>query len=356
MSAATVATHRSTMRAVVQRGYGPPDVLEQADVDMPVAGDTDVLIRVRAASVHPGDYYVMTGVPYVMRLVFGLRRPRDAIRGRDVAGVVEAVGTAVTDLQPGDEVFGWSTTGTLAEYVCAPADHFVRKPANLTMEQAAAVPMSAFAALQALRDVADVQPGQSVLVTGASGGVGTFAVQLAKVLGAEVTGVCSTGNVDLVRSLGADHVIDYNRTDFTRTGHRYDVILDNVEAQPLSATRRALAPSGTLIPNNGRGGRWLGPIRRIITARVRSLFTRQTLRPFFSLEKRQDLLALIELLEAGQITPVIDRTYPLSQAAGALRYLGVGHTRGKVVVTVSGATANPPSRISRIVPGRRASP
>jgi len=340
----TVTAHRSTMRAVVQRRYGPPDVLEQADVAAPVPGDGDVLVRVRAASVHPGDYYLLTGVPYVMRLVFALRRPRDAIRGRDLAGVVEAIGSGVTDFKPGDEVFGWSTTGTLAEYVCAPADHLVRKPANLTMAQAAAVPQSAFAALQALRDVADVRPGQSVLVTGASGGVGTFAVQIAKALGAEVTGVCSTPNADLVRSLGAGRVIDYTRTDFTRTGQHYDVILDNVEARSLSAARRALAPSGTIIPNSGRGGRWLGPLRRIVTARLLSLLTRQTLRPFFSLEKRQDLLTLTELIEARQVTPVVDRTYPLSQAADALRHLGAGHTRGKVVVTLPTATANPPAR------------
>jgi NADPH:quinone reductase-like Zn-dependent oxidoreductase len=233
-------------------------------------------------------------------------------------------------------VFGWSTTGTLAEYTCAPADHFAPKPVNLTMEQAAAIPVSAFTALQALRDIANVQPGQTVLITGASGGVGTFAVQIAKALGAEVTGVCSTrrGNVDLVRTLGADHVIDYTQVDFTRTGLRYDVILDNVEAQPLAATRRALAPRGTLIPNNGKGGRWVGPLGRILKARVLSLFTRQTLRPFLSRGNRADLLALKELIEAGKVTPVIDRTYPLSQAAAALRYVGEGHTQGKVVVIV----------------------
>ena len=328
------ATTASTMMAIVQRRYGGPDVLEYTQVAKPVVGDDDVLVRVHAAAVHPGDYFLMTGVPYVIRLAFGLRRPRSGVPGMDVAGRVEAIGRNVQGLDLGDEVFGWSTTGTLAEYACAPADHFAPKPANLTLEQAAAVPMSASTALQALRDIANVQPGQTVLITGASGGVGTFAVQIAKALGAEVTGVCSTRNVDLVRSLGADHVIDYTRTDFTRTGQRYDVILDNVEAQSLSAARRALTPTGTLIPNSGAGGRWFGPLGRILKARLRSLFTRQALRPFLSRENRHDLLALKALIEAGKVTPVIDRTYPLSQAAAALRYVGAGHTQGKVVVTV----------------------
>jgi NADPH:quinone reductase-like Zn-dependent oxidoreductase len=210
----------------------------------------------------------------------------------------------------------------------------VRIPANLSAGQAAAVPTSGLTALQALRDIAHVKPGQAVLITGASGGVGTFAVQIAKALGAEVTGVCSTRNMELVRSAGADHVIDYTRTDFTRTGLRYDVIFDSVEAQSLSEVRRALSPTGTLIPNSGRGGLWVGPLGRIVKARARSLFTRQTLRPFTSVGKRQDLLDLAELLEAAQLAPVIDRTYPLSEAAQALRYVGAGHTRGKVVVTV----------------------
>jgi NADPH:quinone reductase-like Zn-dependent oxidoreductase len=322
------------MRAIVQRCYGSPEVLESADVDRPAVGDDDVLVRVRAASVHPGDYFIMTGEPYVVRLAFGLRRPRHPIPGRDLAGVVAAVGKDVADLQPGDEVFGWSTTGTLAEYACVPADQLVRTPANLSAGQAAAVPTSGLTALQALRDIAHVKPGQAVLITGASGGVGTFAVQIAKALGAEVTGVCSTRNMELVRSAGADHVIDYTRTDFTRTGLRYDVIFDSVEAQSLSEVRRALSPTGTLIPNSGRGGLWVGPLGRIVKARARSLFTRQTLRPFTSVGKRQDLLDLAELLEAAQLAPVIDRTYPLSEAAQALRYVGAGHTRGKVVVTV----------------------
>ncbi len=322
------------MKAVVQRRYGPPELLEYTDVGRPAVGEGDVLIGVRAASVHLGDYFVLTGVPHIVRLAFGLRRPRHPIPGRDVAGVVEAVGKAVTDLEPGDEVFGWSTTGTLAEYACVPANQLVRKPDRLTMAQAAAVPTSALTALQALRDIAHVQSGHRVLVTGASGGVGTFAVQIAKMLGAEVTGVCSTRNVELVRSLGAAHVIDYTRTDFTGAGERYDVILDNVEAHPLSEVRRALAPTGTLIPNSGRGGRRIGPLGRVVKARARSLFTRQTLKPLISFEKHQDLLTLADWLEAGEVTPVIDRTYPLSAAADALRYVGAGHTRGKVVITV----------------------
>lgn len=324
----------ATMRAVVQHRYGPPSVLELSEVGLPSPGRGDVLVQVGAASVHPGDYFVMTGEPYVVRLAFGLRRPRHGIPGTDLAGVVAAVGKDVTALRPGDEVFGWSTAGTFAEYACVPADNLVSVPANLSVVDAAAVPTSAMTALQALREIANVRPGQTVLVTGASGGVGSFAVQIAKAFGAEVTGVCSTRNVDLVRSLGADHVVDYTRTDFTRTGKHYDVILDNVEAQPLAAVRRALTPTGTLIPNSGRGGRWLGPIPRIVKARVLSGFTRQQLRPFLSLGKRQDLLTLADLLTTGKVRAVIDRTYRLDEAADALRHVGAGHTRGKVVITV----------------------
>ncbi|RLQ84698.1 NAD(P)-dependent alcohol dehydrogenase [Mycetocola zhadangensis] len=322
------------MRAAVQRRYGPPSVLESSEIGLPLPGRGDVLVQVGAAAVHPGDYFVMTGEPYLVRLAFGLRRPRLGIPGRDLAGVVAAVGKDVTALRPGDEVFGWSTTGTLAEYACVPAGNLVSVPANLSIVSAAAVPTSAMTALQALRKIANVQPGQTVLVTGSSGGVGSFAIQIAKALGAEVTGVCSTHNVDLVRSLGADHVVDYTRTDFTRTEKRYDVILDNVEAQPLAVVRRALTPTGTLIPNSGRGGRWLGPLGRNIKARVLSGFTRQRLKPFLSVETHQDLLTLAEMLATGQVKPVIDRTYPLAEAADALRYVAAGHTRGKVVVTI----------------------
>lgn len=324
----------TTMRAAVQHRYGPPSVLESSEVGLPQPRGGDVLVRVGAASVHPGDYFVMTGEPYVVRLVFGLRRPRHGIPGRDLAGVVAAVGKNVTDFSPGDQVFGWSTAGTLAEYACVPAKNLVAVPANLSVAEAATVPTSGLTALQAMRDIAKVGPGQTVLVTGASGGVGSFAVQIAKAFGAEVTGVCSTGNVDLVRSLGADHVVDYTSTDFTRTEKRYDVILDNVEAQPLTTVRQALTPTGTLIPNSGHGGRWLGPIGRIVKARVLSGFSRQQLKPFASVEKRQDLLTLADLLATGQIKPVIDRIYTLDEAADALRYVAAGHTRGKVVITV----------------------
>jgi len=324
----------ATMRAAVRHRYGPPSVLESSEVEIPLPGRGDVLVKVGAASVHPGDYFVMTGEPYILRLVFGLRRPRHGVPGMDLAGVVAAVGKDVTDLRPGDEVFGWSTAGALAEYACVPADHLVPVPANVPVVHAAAMPTSAMTALQALRNIANVGPGQTVLVTGASGGVGSFAVQIAKAFGAEVTGVCSIRNVELVHSLGADHVIDYTRTDFTRAEKRYDVILDNVEAQPLVAVRRALAPTGVLIPNSGRGGRWLGPIPRIVKARVLSGFTRQQLKPFTSIGKRQDLLTLADLLATGQVRAVIDRTYALDDAADALRYVAAGHTQGKVVITI----------------------
>lgn len=322
------------MRAVVQQRYGSPAVLESADVSLPLPGRGEVLVRVGAAAIHPGDYFVMTGEPYMVRLAFGLRRPRHGIPGRDLAGVVSAVGRDVTTLRPGDEVFGWSTAGTLAEYACVPAQNLVPVPARLSVVEAAAVATSAMTALQAVRDIANVGAGQQVLITGASGGVGTFAVQIAKAFGAEVTGVCSTGSADLVRSLGADHVVDYTETDFTLGEKRYDVILDNIEAQPLAAVRRALAPEGTLIPNSGRGGRWFGPLGRIVTARVLSGFTRQRLKPFLSVEKRRDLLTLADMLATGQVTPVIDRTYPLDDAAEAFRHIAAGHTRGKVVVIV----------------------
>ncbi len=324
----------TTMRAAIQHRYGPPSALQTSDVARPQPGRGDVLVRIGAASVHPGDYFVMTGEPYVVRLAYGLRRPRQGIPGRDLAGVVAAAGDDVTAFRPGDAVFGWSTTGTLAEYACVPADHLVPVPANVSVADAAAVPTSALTALQALRRIADVRPGQTVLVTGASGGVGSFAVQIAKAFGAEVTGVCSTRNVGLVRSLGADHVVDYTETDFTQAGMRYDVILDNVEAQPLAAVRRALTPTGTLIPNSGRGGRVLGPIGRIVKARALSAFTRQRLRPFVSVEKRQDLLTLADLLVTGQVTPLIDRTYSLTEAGEALRYIAAGHARGKVLITL----------------------
>jgi NADPH:quinone reductase-like Zn-dependent oxidoreductase len=322
------------MKAIVQEEYGPPDVLQPKDIDKPAVGDHDVFVRVQAAAVHPGDYFVLTGLPYVVRLAFGVRKPKNGVPGRDVAGTVEAVGKDVTRFQAGDEVFGWCTTGVLAEYACVEQGNLAPKPANLSFEQAAAVTVSGTTALQALRDKGEVQPGQKVLIVGASGGVGTFAVQIAKSLGAEVTGVCSTRNVDMVRSIGADHVIDYTKEDFTQSGQRYDVILDNAEAHSLSECRRVLAPKGTYIPNRGTGGRWIGPLGRIAKARMVSLFVRQRLRPFLSKENTEDLFHLKELIESGKVTPVIDRTYPLSKSAEALAYVAEGHARGKVAISV----------------------
>lgn len=324
------------MKAIVQDEYGSPDdVLELKDIDKPVVKDDEVLVRVHAASIHVGDWVSVRGVPYIMRPVTGLLRPKNSVPGDDIAGKVEAVGKNVKQLQPGDEVFGWCK-GAFAEYACAGEDNFVPKPANLTFEQAAAVGVSAFTALQALRDQGKVQPGQKVLINGASGGVGTFAVQIAKAFGADVTGVCSTRNVDMVRSIGADQVIDYTQEDFTQSGQRYDFILDNVANHSLSDFRRALTPKGTLQPNAGghSSGRWIGPLGSVIKPLVLSLFVRQQGRPFLSLPNKEDLATLKELIESGKVTPVIDRTYPLSETPEAIGYLGEGHARGKVVITV----------------------
>jgi NADPH:quinone reductase-like Zn-dependent oxidoreductase len=324
------------MKAVVQDSYGSPDVLEVREIDKPVPEDNQVLVRVRAAGVDPGVWHLMTGLPYLVRIMgYGLRKPKVGIRGQDVAGRVEAVGTNVTGFHPGEEVFG-ICEGSFAEYVCARADKLAPKPANLTFEQAAAVPISALTALQALRDRGKVQPGQTVLIIGAAGGVGSFAVQLAKAFGAEVTGVCSTTKVDLVRSIGADEVIDYTREDFADGARRYDLIVDTAGRRSLSQLRRALAPRGTLVIVGGEGGgRWLGGFDRLILrAPILSLLVRQRLRPLVSKERREDLVVLKELIEAGKVTPVIDRTYPLGEAPEAIRYLEAGHARGKIVIAV----------------------
>jgi NADPH:quinone reductase-like Zn-dependent oxidoreductase len=324
------------MKAVVQDTYGPADVLELRDVDKPVPKDDEVLVRVHAAGVDPGVWHLMTGQPYLVRVMgYGLRTPKVRVRGRDVAGRVEAVGTNVTQVQAGAEVFGIGE-GSFAEYVCARADKLAPKPANLTFEQAAAVPISGLTALQAVRDTGKVQPGQRVLVIGAAGGVGSFAVQLAKAFGAAVTGVCSTAKVDLVRSIGADHVVDYTRHDFADGARHYDLIVDTAGRRSLAQLRRALTRRGTLVIVGGEGGgRWLGGFdRQILRAPIVSLFVRQRLRPLVSKERREDLVALKELIEAGKVTPVIDRTYPLSEAPAAVRYLGEGHACGKVVITV----------------------
>jgi NADPH:quinone reductase-like Zn-dependent oxidoreductase len=322
-----------TVRAVVQERYGLPDVLEVRDVGKPVPGGGEVLVRVHAAGVDPSVWHLMTGLPYLVRPFVGLRRPRTRVRGLDVAGRVQLVGPDVTQFRPGDEVFG-TCEGSFAEYACARADRLAPKPAKLTFEQAAAVPTSACTALQALRDKGRLRPGQQVLIIGAGGGVGTFAVQLAKAFGARVTGVCSTAKVGLVRSIGADNVIDYTRDQFPG-GAGYDLILDIAGQRPVAQLRRALTGRGTLVFVGGEGGgRWLGGLGRSLLAVLQSLFVGQRMRMFVSTAHAEDLQQLTELVDAGKVTPVIDRTYPVSDAAEAVRYLAEGHARGKLVLTV----------------------
>ena len=321
------------MKAIVHSRYGPPDVLELKDIDTPVITDDAVLVRVHAAAVGKGDWLTVQGLPYVARMRYGLPNPKHPVPGFDVAGRIEAVGSNVTQLQPGDEVFGWCD-GSFAEYASVPQGQLALKPANLSFEQAAAVPISGFAALQALRDTGGVQPGQQVVIIGASGGVGSFAVQLAKAFGAEVTGVCSTKSVDLVRSIGADHVIDYTQQDFTRTGQRYDLILEMAGNRSLADLRRALTPKGTLVLVGGSGGAWFMGTGRTLRAVLVSPFVGQRLRSFFSKPRGADLVVLKELIEAGKVTPVIDRTFPLSETPEAIRYVGERSTQGKTVITV----------------------
>jgi len=316
------------MKAIIQKEYGSPDVFELKELDKPVVKDDDVMVRVHAAALHAGDYFVMRGDPYLVRMVAGWPKPKNYVPGFDVAGHVEAVGKNVKHFQPGDEVYG-TCKGACAEYVCAGENNFLPKPTNLTLEQAAAVPTSALTALCGLRDAGRVQPGQKVLINGASGGVGTFAVQIAKAFGAEVTGVCSTRNVDMVQSIGADHVIDYTQEDFTQSGQRYDLILDQVANHSLSDCRRVLTPQGIHIPNSGHSG-----MGYVVKAFVVSLFVRQQGRPFIVPQNNEDLVVLKELIEAGKVTPVIDRMYPLSETPEAFRYLDEGHARGKVVITL----------------------
>jgi NADPH:quinone reductase-like Zn-dependent oxidoreductase len=322
------------MQAIVQDAYGPPDVLELREIDRPVPKDNEVLVRVHAAGLDPGVWHLMTGLPYLVRLAFGPRRPKAPVRGTDVAGRVEAVGGKLTGVRPGDAVFG-TCMGAFAEFACAREDRVAPKPANLSFEQAATVPVSACAALHALRDQGRVRPGQHVLVIGAAGGVGTFAVQLAKAFGAEVTGVCSTTKADLVRSLGADHVVDYTRDDLADGERRYELVLDIAGSRPLSQLRRALTPKGTLVIVGGEGGgRWFGGTDRLLRALLLSPFVGQRLRGLFSTERREDLETLRELIEAGKVTPVVDRTYPLREVPEAIRRLEQGHARGKVAITV----------------------
>ena len=323
------------MKAIVHSEFGSPDVLELKDIDKPVVKDDEVLVRVHAAAVNPPDWAGVHGVPYIVRLAFGLRTPKLGVRGTDVAGTVDSVGKNVTRLKVGDEVFG-AGRGTFAEYAVAAEDHLVPKPARITFEQAAAVPMAGLTALQALRDAGGIQSGQKVLIVGAGGGIGTFAVQIAKSFGAEVTGVCGTSKLELVRSIGADHVIDYTQEDFTRGGARYDLILDNVLQHPLSRLLRALNRGGTLVPNGGQFyKRWIASTGvLLIRAPLLSLFVPQRIRVCSERPLKKDLLALNELVESGKLTPVVGRTYPLSRTREAITYFGEGHARGKVVVTV----------------------
>ena len=320
---------------MTQDRYGSADVLVLDDVAMPVVGDDEVLIRVHAAGVGPDVWHLMTGLPYFVRLMgLGLRKPNTRVLGWDVGGSVEAVGKDVTDFQPGDEVFG-TCRGSLAEYACGRPESLALKPANLSFEQAAAVPVSGCTALHGLRDEGEIQAGQTALIIGASGGVGTFAVQLGNVFGAHVTGVCSTTKVDLVRSLGADHVIDYTREELADGGQRYDLILDTAGRRSLSHLRRALTPRGTLVIVGGEGGgRLTGGFERQLRAALLSPFVGQRLRAVMSTERREDLRYLKDVIEAGEVTPVISKTYPLAEAAKALSDADEGHGRGKTVITV----------------------
>lgn len=323
------------MRAVVQDAYGAPDVLELREVARPAIGPGEVLLRVHAAGVDQGVWHLMAGLPYVVRVAgYGMRTPKNPVRGLDVAGQVDAVGAEVTRFRPGDDVFG-TCGGSFAEYASAREDRLARMPANLGFEEAAVVATSGYAALQAVRDHARVRAGQHVLVIGAGGGVGTFAVQIAKAHGAQVTGVASSAKIDLVRSIGADAVIDYTVEDFAGQPDRYDVILDTAGNRPLFRLRRALTPNGTLVIVGGEGGgRWLGGVDRQLRARLLSPFVGQSLRTFVSSERTEDLEELRRLIEAGDVAPVVDRAFPLSAVPDAIRYLRAGRPRGKTVVTV----------------------
>jgi NADPH:quinone reductase-like Zn-dependent oxidoreductase len=331
----TSSPRRPSMKAIVQDVYGSAAVLEVRDIERPVPSAGEVLIRVRAAGVDQGVWHLMTGLPYLVRLFgYGLKKPKVPVRGREVAGVVQAVGGGVTRFSAGDEVFG-TCEGSFAEYVCAKEGKIARKPANLSFEEAAASPISAVTALQAVRDAGGITVGQKVLIIGAGGGVGSFAVQLAKAFGAEVTGVCSTGKVELVRSLGADAVIDYTKSDIAGSGVLYDVILDTAGNRPLSVLRRLLAPKGTVVLIGGEaGGKLTGGFERSLGAPLASLFSGQRFKGLVAKETHLDLEALTVLLEAGSVKPAVDKVFPLPEAPAAITYLHEGRSRGKVVVTV----------------------
>ncbi len=317
------------MKAIVQNDYGSPDVLKLAEVAQPTMKDNQALVRVRAASINAGDMFSMRGHPWLIRLTAGFPKPKNYILGRDMAGVVEAAGSSVTQFRPGDEVYA-SCSSALAEYVSVAEDKLALKPSKLTFEQTAAIPTGAITALKGLRDVGKLQPGQMALINGASGGVGTFAVQIAKALGAQVTGVCSTRNVDMVRSLGADKVIDYTQEDFTQNGRRYDLILDNVASHSFSEMMRVLTPQGLIVPNSGHGG-----MGYVFKAFLLSPFLRQLASMYFAVPNGKDLAELKEWIETGKVKPAIDRTYPLREAPEAFRYLDMEHARGKVVIAVT---------------------
>ena len=325
------------MKAAVYTQYGPPDVIQIVEVEKPVPKDDEVLIKVRAASVNPYDWHFLRGTPYPLRLAAGLGKPKDHRLGADVAGQVEAVGKNVTRFKPGDAVFG-SCRGAFAEYACASESKLVLKPDNVTFEQAASVPIAAFTALQGLRDKGHLQPGQEVLVNGAAGGVGTFAVQIAHSFGAQVTGVCSTRNLEMIRSIGADRAIDYTVEDFTKSSQRYDVILDCIGNHPLSACRRVLNPQGIYVQAGGPTSRWmLGVLARLVTMRVRSRFASQKTVMVGAKPTKEDLTTLHNLMKSGKVTPVIDKTYTLNEIPEAIRYQEKGHARGKVVISVNDA-------------------
>ena len=331
----TAAAPQTPMKAVVYCDYGSPEVLKIDALEKPVPTDSQLLIKVHAAAVNPLDWHYMRGEPYIGRFGMGLRKPSNIRLGVDYSGVVEAVGKSVTQFKPGDEVFG-GRNGALAEYITVrEAGPVVLKPANLTFEQAAAVPVAALTALQGLRDKGKLQPGQTVLINGASGGVGTFAVQIAKALGATVTGVCSTRNVELVKSIGADHVIDYTKENFTTATQRYDLVLDMVGNHSLSDMRRVLKPTGSYVMVGGPAGKWIDPLPRAFNAMLQSRFVDQDMSFFMAELTKKDLMFLRDLLASGKVTPVIDRTYPLSEAAEAIRYLEAGRARGKVIVTMN---------------------